>query len=487
MKVPFVIYADFEALACKLDTCSPNPNTASTTHHTKFEACGYAYQVVCTNANYSKAPVIYRGKNVVEHFFESMFQEEDYIGNILADAEPLIMSTNTEKKFKDATNCYVCGTMFSKTSGVPIKEFVGLRPKMYSLIYDIKNGDELLEEEKRTAKGIAKCAIEKQIRHIHYKQCLVDNKMTMNDMDLIRSENHTLYINNVRKVVEDCDKKYNIIDFVLEEYNCKFRGDGLYTYEDRQINMIKKITFDRLSEKSFLFVDGVVGVVQISGGGISCRSVRCTYKDTEIWINKQKCVSNTPTTTMSAGPSKQMTTPRPETKTTTSKSTTVTDSNMCPTTPPIKPAAEEAEQSTVGWVVGFVVSCIGTVGFIIWQVAKLIMKRRRRRSLRQSVRQHWMQAVFVLIITGVGLSIQFYQRLRHLYAEMQNPTPVINGPPAPLPPIINGPPAPLPPVINGPPAPLPPAINGPPAPPPPAPLRRSNRLRNKPDYYHDHM
>ncbi|XP_071138792.1 uncharacterized protein [Mytilus edulis] len=117
MKVPFVIYADFEALACKLDTCSPSPNSASTTHHTKFEACSYAYQVVCTNANYSKAPVIYRGENVVEQFFESMFQEEDYIGNILADAEPLIMSTNTENKFKNATNCYVCGTLFSKTSG----------------------------------------------------------------------------------------------------------------------------------------------------------------------------------------------------------------------------------------------------------------------------------------------------------------------------------------------------------------------------------
>ncbi|CAC5357663.1 unnamed protein product [Mytilus coruscus] len=165
MKVPFAIYADFEALACKLDTCSPSPNTASTTHHPKFEACGYAYQVVCTNANYSKAPVIYRGKNVVKHFFESMIQEEDNIGNILADAEPLIMSTNTENKFKDATNCYVCGTLFSKTSGkvrdhshigvrVPFKEFIGLRPKMYSLIYDIKNGEELLEKEKRTAKGL---------------------------------------------------------------------------------------------------------------------------------------------------------------------------------------------------------------------------------------------------------------------------------------------------------------------------------------------
>ncbi|CAC5395725.1 unnamed protein product [Mytilus coruscus] len=264
-----------------------------------------------------------------------MFQEEDYIGNILADAEPLIMSTNTEKKFKDATNCYVCGTMFSKTSGkvrdhshigvrVPIKELVGLRPKMYSLIYDIKNGDELLEEEKRTAKGIAKCAIEKQIRHIHYKQCLVDNKMTMNDMDLIQKQNRA-------------------------------QLDGWLICS---------------------FVHWYSGIHNLA----SCQ------------VDNEK--------------------------------------------------AQEAISKT----------------------------------------EYWMQAVFVLIITGVGLSIQFYQRLRHLYAEMQNPTPVINGPPAPLPPIINGPPASLPPAINGPPAPLPPAING-----PPAPLRRSNRLRNKPDYYHDHM
>lgn len=82
-------------------------------------------------------------------------------------------------------------------SGVPMKEFVGLRPKMYSLIYDNKDGE---EEEKRTAKGIAKCAIDKQIRHWFYKRCLFDNASTLNDMNLIRSENHILYMNQVRKV-----------------------------------------------------------------------------------------------------------------------------------------------------------------------------------------------------------------------------------------------------------------------------------------------
>ena len=32
MRVPFAIYADFEASATKIDTCLPDPTTSSTTH-----------------------------------------------------------------------------------------------------------------------------------------------------------------------------------------------------------------------------------------------------------------------------------------------------------------------------------------------------------------------------------------------------------------------------------------------------------------------
>lgn len=78
MNVPFVIYADFEAFACKIDTCLPNPNMASTTHQMKYEACGYGYQVVCTNDNYTKPSVVYRGDNIVDLFFYDMFKEEEY-------------------------------------------------------------------------------------------------------------------------------------------------------------------------------------------------------------------------------------------------------------------------------------------------------------------------------------------------------------------------------------------------------------------------
>ncbi|CAC5426556.1 unnamed protein product [Mytilus coruscus] len=84
----------------------------------------------------------------------------------------------------------VPGKMKDELAGTPIKEFVGLRPKMYSLIYDVNDGGDDIQKEKRTAKGIAKCAVDQQIRHYQLK---------INYLNLIRSSNHILYINKVRK------------------------------------------------------------------------------------------------------------------------------------------------------------------------------------------------------------------------------------------------------------------------------------------------
>ena len=114
MRVPFVIYADFECYAKKVDTCLPNPNKASTTHQTKFDACGYSYVVVSSNDKYSKPARVYRGDDAVQHFFENIFEEEMFIDEILRDPEELIMNEETEKHFQEATNCYVCNQPFSQ-------------------------------------------------------------------------------------------------------------------------------------------------------------------------------------------------------------------------------------------------------------------------------------------------------------------------------------------------------------------------------------
>lgn len=98
INVPFVIYADFETFACKIDTCLPNPNMASTTHQMKYEACGYGYQVVCTNDNYTKPSVVYRGDNIVDFFFMICLKKRSTIMSSLQDPEELVTNEKPNSK-----------------------------------------------------------------------------------------------------------------------------------------------------------------------------------------------------------------------------------------------------------------------------------------------------------------------------------------------------------------------------------------------------
>lgn len=113
IRVPFVVYADFEYYARKLENCEPDQNKPSTTHKTKFEACGYSYVVVSSNDKYSKPPVVYRGPDAVKHFLDDMLKEEEYISEKLSQIEPLIMNEAAEREFQNATHCYVCEKQFT--------------------------------------------------------------------------------------------------------------------------------------------------------------------------------------------------------------------------------------------------------------------------------------------------------------------------------------------------------------------------------------
>ena len=56
LRIPFVIYADFETSNKKLDP--KEINESSYTHMVEFEACGFSFQVVCSNNKYTKNPVV---------------------------------------------------------------------------------------------------------------------------------------------------------------------------------------------------------------------------------------------------------------------------------------------------------------------------------------------------------------------------------------------------------------------------------------------
>ena len=70
MKVPVVIYADFEVITEKLWTVKPDNNKSYTEAYQKHTDCGYGYKVVCCYDKYSKPVQIHRGDNAVYKFMD---------------------------------------------------------------------------------------------------------------------------------------------------------------------------------------------------------------------------------------------------------------------------------------------------------------------------------------------------------------------------------------------------------------------------------
>ena len=116
MKVPYVIYADFEALVRKIPGCEIGPESKKKSYTEKtewHEACGYSYMVARIDGEVSGSKV-YRGENAVGTFLSDILQEEVKIRDFLAEKKPIVMEPEDWVKFKNATDCHICNKSLIK-------------------------------------------------------------------------------------------------------------------------------------------------------------------------------------------------------------------------------------------------------------------------------------------------------------------------------------------------------------------------------------
>ena len=104
-------------------------------------------------------------------------------------------------------NKKVLGMFKDEAAGKIIKEFVGLRAKLYS--YKMDEG-----KENKRCKGIKKAVVEKSIRHEDYKTCLETGKEQLRRQNIIRSYEHEIYTEEVNKIALSAadDKRYLLKD-----------------------------------------------------------------------------------------------------------------------------------------------------------------------------------------------------------------------------------------------------------------------------------
>lgn len=137
-------------------------------------------------------------------------QTPDFYRDVQAMAQHFDLSSCSLPWLRSSANKKVIGRFKDETDCVAITEFVGLRSKMYSLT-TVDN------HQKKRGKGISRCVVEKQIKHMDYVNCVTGIRPIQTaTMTRIASHHHVLTTQRISKIGLSCidDKRFILADGV---------------------------------------------------------------------------------------------------------------------------------------------------------------------------------------------------------------------------------------------------------------------------------
>ena len=131
---------------------------------------------------------------------------KDFYRDISEDVKDRFDTSNfyCDRPLPIGINKKVVGLMKNELRGGIITEFVALRATAYSY-----RTDDLVELKK--AKGTKKYVLKKMLRFSDYKNCLFSNGKVLKSQQRFKSENHSVYTENINKIALSCDDDKRIV------------------------------------------------------------------------------------------------------------------------------------------------------------------------------------------------------------------------------------------------------------------------------------
>ena len=123
IKVPFVVYADFEAFTEEISTCEPNQEFSLTKKYQKHRPSGFCFLIVCFDKRFKSKLVVYRAKDdnedIGEIFVEKLEEEIKRIQEEFDFSAKMIPLTKEEQcEFENASVCWICQKEFGESKKV---------------------------------------------------------------------------------------------------------------------------------------------------------------------------------------------------------------------------------------------------------------------------------------------------------------------------------------------------------------------------------
>lgn len=127
LRLPFVVYADFEAFLNPISGCSNNPSNSSTSNIHKHEVYSFGYYIKCSYNDSLSQYRSYTGKDCVVNFMKLL--KKDLV-NICAKLSfiksPIPLTEANKRDITESSVCYICKKMTNDDSTICFNQFTGL-------------------------------------------------------------------------------------------------------------------------------------------------------------------------------------------------------------------------------------------------------------------------------------------------------------------------------------------------------------------------
>ena len=258
LPIPFVIYADFEAITEKIPDNEEIRNELSYTKaYQNHHDCGYGYKVVCCyDDKFTKEAVIYRGEKAVYKFLEAMLKEVKYCREVKEKNfnKELKMTKDDEEKFIEADRCHICEQkfLFSLSNCCYLCKLQFTEKKSYKIAkykQIVLNCKECKKKFEMEAKKVRDhCHITGKYRGAAHVKCNLHFRIT-NKIPVIF---HNLRGYDSHFIIQEIGK-------IIQKHPIKLKGkDGKEIKKDMKINIIPNNMEKYLAimlEKHLTFID----------------------------------------------------------------------------------------------------------------------------------------------------------------------------------------------------------------------------------------
>ena len=276
IKVPFVVYADFEAFTEEIPRSKQNEKFSFTQKYQKHKPSGFCFKIVCFDEKYNQKPVLFRAESEDEDisaiFVEMLERDIKRIQEKFDFSKKMIFSPKDKDDFEKARVCWICRKEFGESKKQRDHcHFTGKyrgaahvkcnlqfkKPKFTPVIFHNLSGYDahLFVKNLGRTEGNIKCIPNNEEKYISFSKEIVVGEYKNKKGEKVEVKHEIRFLDSFKFMASSLESLVGNLGLEIlietkKEFGTRFElisRKGIYPYD--YMNGIKKFSEEKLPQK----------------------------------------------------------------------------------------------------------------------------------------------------------------------------------------------------------------------------------------------